>query len=171
MPRASGASSNPWKILWLLDRPPARAMTRERIWRVSTDSISSEHALVACMTGRSADFSPWRIRPTYLPAWQRALVRLALAGVESLLHRWKVEPGLHGLEQLAVEDRLMLAAMHLTPVADLTDVEPVLEQMGERSHAEADAAFTRPSLRPLGLVRMPRRSSSSIRAPIEPSAR
>jgi hypothetical protein len=48
--------------------------------------------------------------------------------------------GLHGLEQVAAEDRLMLAAMHLTPVGDLAEVEPVLEQMGERSHAEADTA-------------------------------
>src|ERR1700730_8385963 len=34
----------------------------------------------------------------------------------------------------------MLAAMHLTPIGDLAEVEPVLEQMGERSHAEADTA-------------------------------
>jgi hypothetical protein len=33
----------------------------------------------------------------------------------------------------------MLAVMHLTPIGD-ADVEPVLEQMGKRSHAEADAA-------------------------------
>ena len=46
--------------------------------------------------------------------------------------------GLHGLEQIAAEYRLMLAAMHLTPIGDLAEVEPVLEQMGERSHAEAD---------------------------------
>src|ERR1700730_1381859 len=32
----------------------------------------------------------------------------------------------------------MLAAMHLTPIGDFADVEPVLEQMGERAHAEAD---------------------------------
>ena len=48
--------------------------------------------------------------------------------------------GLHGLEQVAAEGRLMLAAMHLTPIGDLADVELVLEQMGERSPAEADAA-------------------------------
>src|SRR5262245_8656927 len=47
---------------------------------------------------------------------------------------------LHGLEQVAGEDRLMLAAIHLTPVIDLADVEPVLEEMSERSHAEADPA-------------------------------
>src|SRR3984893_13806641 len=49
-------------------------------------------------------------------------------------------PGLHGFEQIAGEDRRMLAAMHLTPIGDLADVEPVLEQMGKRSDAEADAA-------------------------------
>ena len=32
--------------------------------------------------------------------------------------------GLHGLEQIAGEDRLMLAAMHLTPIGDLAEVEP-----------------------------------------------
>src|SRR5437660_4778688 len=34
----------------------------------------------------------------------------------------------------------MLAAMHLASIDDLADVEPVLEQMGKRSHAEADAS-------------------------------
>ena len=34
----------------------------------------------------------------------------------------------------------MLAAMRLTPIDDLADVEPVLEQMGKRSHAKADAS-------------------------------
>src|SRR5436309_1092112 len=40
----------------------------------------------------------------------------------------------------AGDDRLMLAAIHLTPIIDLADVKPVLE-MGERSHAESDAAL------------------------------
>ena len=48
--------------------------------------------------------------------------------------------GLHGLEQIAAEDRRLLAAMHLTPIGDLADVEPVLEQMGKGTHAEADTA-------------------------------
>src|ERR1700738_1530080 len=48
--------------------------------------------------------------------------------------------GLHGLEHVAAEDRLMFAAMHLTPIGDLADVEPVLEQMGKGTHAEADTA-------------------------------
>ena len=43
--------------------------------------------------------------------------------------------GLHGLEQIAGEDRLMLAAMHLTPIGDLAEVEPVLEEMGKGTHA------------------------------------
>jgi hypothetical protein len=34
----------------------------------------------------------------------------------------------------------VLAAMHLAPIGDLADVEPVLEQMGQRSDAETDAA-------------------------------
>ena len=48
--------------------------------------------------------------------------------------------GLHGLEHVAAEDRLMLAAMHLTPIGDFADVEPVVEQMGKGTHAEADTA-------------------------------
>ena len=47
---------------------------------------------------------------------------------------------LHGLEQVPAEDRFVLAAMHLAPIGDLSDVEPVFEEIGERSHAEADAA-------------------------------
>src|SRR6202795_626730 len=34
----------------------------------------------------------------------------------------------------------MLAVMHLTPIGDFADVEPVLEQMGKGTHAEADDA-------------------------------
>src|ERR1700730_17442440 len=34
----------------------------------------------------------------------------------------------------------MLAVMYLTPIGDFADVEPVLEQMGKGTHAEADAA-------------------------------
>ena len=34
----------------------------------------------------------------------------------------------------------MLAAMDLTPIGDFADVEPVLEQMGKGTHAEADTA-------------------------------
>jgi Group II intron, maturase-specific domain len=47
----------------------------------------------------------------------------------------------------------MLAAIHLTPVIDLADVEPVLEEMGERSHAEGDSAalLTIPAPIDLGL--------------------
>src|SRR3984893_16991391 len=41
---------------------------------------------------------------------------------------------------LADHDLIVLAAMHLAPIGDLAEVEPVLEQMGERSHAEADTA-------------------------------
>ena len=61
--------------------------------------------------------------------------------------------------------------MNLAPIDDLADVEPVLEQMGERAHAEADAAAHAAIREATALVRMPRRSRSSIRAPIEPSSR
>src|SRR5450759_3710384 len=48
------------------------------------------------------------------------------------------ELGLHGLEQVTVEDWIVLPTIHLAPVDDLAKVEPVLEQVGERSHAETD---------------------------------
>ena len=34
----------------------------------------------------------------------------------------------------------MLAAIHLAPVSDFADVEPVLEQMGKRSHTKSNPA-------------------------------
>ena len=34
----------------------------------------------------------------------------------------------------------MLAPMHLAPIGNLADVEPVLEEMGKRSHAKANSA-------------------------------
>jgi hypothetical protein len=36
--------------------------------------------------------------------------------------------GLHGLEQVTVEDRLMLPKIQLAPIDDLADVEPVLSR-------------------------------------------
>src|SRR5215211_4542898 len=48
--------------------------------------------------------------------------------------------GLYGCEQVTVEDRLVLAAMHLAPIDHLADVEPVLEQVREGADAEADTA-------------------------------
>jgi hypothetical protein len=77
---------------------------------------------------------------------------------------------LHGFEQLTGEDRLMLAAMHLASIDDLADVEPVLEQMCQRSHAEANATAPAAIAAAIELVLMPRRSSSASRAPIEPSS-
>src|SRR5215211_3403463 len=47
---------------------------------------------------------------------------------------------LHGLKQVTLEDRLVLAAMHLAPIDHLADVEPVLEQIREGADAEADTA-------------------------------
>src|SRR5258708_4579485 len=48
--------------------------------------------------------------------------------------------GLHGLEQLAIEDRLMLSGVNLAPVHHLAEVEPVLEEVCEGADAEPDAA-------------------------------
>jgi hypothetical protein len=50
------------------------------------------------------------------------------------------------LEQVATKDRFILAATHLTPIGDLADVEPVLEQMGEGTRAEAEAYRSSPEL-------------------------
>src|SRR5215207_590828 len=51
-----------------------------------------------------------------------------------------VELGLHGLEQRALEDRLVLAGMALGFVIDLAAVDPVAQKMGERAVAEGHAA-------------------------------
>ena len=42
------------------------------------------------------------------------------------------ELGLHRLEQLPVKDRLMLTPVGGAPIDHLSDVKPVLEQMGKR---------------------------------------
>src|SRR5207244_3773184 len=46
---------------------------------------------------------------------------------------------LHGLEQGAIEDRMVLPAMRLAAIDHLADVEPVLEQIAEGADPEADA--------------------------------
>ena len=48
--------------------------------------------------------------------------------------------GLHGFEQRPIQDRRVVAAMDLAPVDHLADVEPVLEQVGERPHPKGAAA-------------------------------
>ena len=72
--------------------------------------------------------------------------------------------GLHRLEQTAGADRLMLAAMHLTPIGTLADVEPALERLGERSDAETDAAAPAwRTVQPLGAFsRHPRSADYTI---------
>src|SRR5712691_2602111 len=50
--------------------------------------------------------------------------------------RPRYKPGLHGLEQLTIEDRLVVTMVNLTTVDHLADVEAVLEQIGQRSHPE-----------------------------------
>ena len=65
----------------------------------------------------------------------------------------------------------MLAVMHLTPIGDFADVEPVLEQMGKGSHAEADTAAPAAIATAIELGPYTRRSSSASKAPMEPSSR
>jgi hypothetical protein len=43
------------------------------------------------------------------------------------------EPSLNGLEQVAIEDWRMLCGTDLIPEDDLANVEPVAQEMGERS--------------------------------------
>ena len=65
----------------------------------------------------------------------------------------------------------MLAAMHLAPIGDLADVEPVLEEMGERSHAEADAAAPAAIATAIGLGPDAPPIEFRDQSPIEPSSR
>ena len=72
--------------------------------------------------------TPGPRRPTGLAPGQlygRILERVESRGKNLLLH---------------FEDRLVLPTMQFAPIGDLADIEPVLEQMGERSQPEADAA-------------------------------
>jgi hypothetical protein len=50
------------------------------------------------------------------------------------------ELGLDGFEQVAIEDRLMLSRAHVTAIEDLADVEAVVQQIGEGTPRERDAA-------------------------------
>jgi hypothetical protein len=50
------------------------------------------------------------------------------------------EPGLHGLEQLPLNDRLMSTGMDRAAIGDLANVKAVLEQMGKCTGPKADAA-------------------------------
>ena len=45
--------------------------------------------------------------------------------------------GLHGLEQIEVQNGLMLSLMGLAAIDDLADIKSVLEQVGERPDAPA----------------------------------
>jgi hypothetical protein len=68
------------------------------------------------------------------PEWRRALqADLPPNGVGTQLC-------LNGLEQVAFKDRLVLPAIQLAVIDDLAEVESVLEQIGEGSHAETDHA-------------------------------
>ena len=57
-------------------------------------------------------------------------------------------PGLHRVEQVAVEDRRVLAGQTLAFVDDLADVEAVAQQIGERA-AVNGMPPTAPPLAPL----------------------
>ena len=65
----------------------------------------------------------------------------------------------------------MLAAINLTPVMDLADLEPVLEQMGKRPHAKADAAGSAAIPAPIDLRPDAPPVELRNKAPMEPSSR
>jgi hypothetical protein len=50
------------------------------------------------------------------------------------------ELSLDGLEQVAIEDRRMLGRTDLAFEHDLSEVEPVVQEIGERTSGEGDAA-------------------------------
>src|SRR5215475_12211081 len=56
------------------------------------------------------------------------------------------ELSLDGLEQVPIEDRGMLARADHTLEVDFADIEPVPQQIGERTSGEGDAAY-RPPIR------------------------
>src|SRR5215207_176098 len=58
-----------------------------------------------------------------------------------------VEPRLHGLEQRAFDNRLVLAGMALGLVVDRAEVDPVAQKMGERAVAEGTPPTTLPEAR------------------------
>jgi hypothetical protein len=51
-----------------------------------------------------------------------------------------VEPRFHGLEQRALDDRLVLAGMALGLVVDRAEVDPVAQDVRERAVAEGHAS-------------------------------
>jgi hypothetical protein len=67
--------------------------------------------------------------------------------------------------------RLMGAGMDLPTVDHLAEVEPVLEQIGERPHSERPPPMIRPLESLRALLRMPCRARSSASARTEPSSR
>ena len=54
------------------------------------------------------------------------------------------QPRLNGLKQRAIEDRFVFAWVNLATIGDLADVEPVLEQMGERADPIASSSEQTP---------------------------
>jgi hypothetical protein len=58
------------------------------------------------------------------------------------------KPGLHGLEQLPLDDRLMSTGMDRATIGDLANVEAVFEHMRKSTGSKADAA-------PLFLLKTP----------------
>src|SRR5215475_12639360 len=44
---------------------------------IAVARLMTNSNLVDCTTGRSAGFTPWRMRPAYTPAWRSASVTLA----------------------------------------------------------------------------------------------
>src|SRR5262249_4071562 len=57
-----------------------------------------------------------------------------------------VELGLHGVKEITIQDGGMLARKDVALERDLTDIEPVAQEMGERTAREGDASDRAPSL-------------------------
>src|SRR5262249_7106695 len=57
-----------------------------------------------------------------------------------------VELGLHGGKEVTIEDGGLLARKDVALEGDLTDIEPVAQEMGERTARERDASDRPPAL-------------------------
>ena len=68
---------------------------------------------------------------------QQGFRSVACGGVVGAL---LVELGLHGVKEITIQDGGLLARKDVALERDLTDIEPVAQEMGERTARERDAS-------------------------------
>src|SRR5215467_14149577 len=74
--------------------------------------------------------------------------RAGCRALGSMLVALLVELGLHRVKEIAIEDGRLLAGKDVTLEGDLADIEPIAQEIGERTAGEGD-----PSNRSSGLER------------------